>query len=87
VARQPEDPLDELGLDLLQARSYSLAQPVDEAMVVLCSAEESGNLVDLFGDEDGIPQVKKKVKEEVRRMATADWDTTVAATIMIFFIF
>jgi hypothetical protein len=56
--------VDVLRLHLLQARSYSEARPMEETTAALWSAEESGNLVDLTKDDDGMPEVKRKVKEE-----------------------
>jgi hypothetical protein len=64
TTHHPEDPTDEPGLHLLQARLYSLAEPMDETRAVLWSAQESGNFVDLANDDDGMLQVKK-VKKEV----------------------
>jgi hypothetical protein len=61
AARHPEDPTDVSGLHLLQARLYSEAQPMDEAMAILWSAQESGNLIDLSSDDDVMSKVKKEV--------------------------
>jgi hypothetical protein len=60
----PDDPADEPGLHLLQARSFNEAGPMDERTALLWSAEESGVLVDLTKDDDARPSVKKEVMEE-----------------------
>jgi hypothetical protein len=59
AARHPDDPADEPGLHLLQARSFSEAQPMDETSALLWSAEERGILVDLTKDDDAMPEVKE----------------------------
>jgi hypothetical protein len=59
VAHHPDDPADEPGLHLLQARSFSEAHPIDETSALLWSAEERGVLVDLTRDDDAMPKVKE----------------------------
>jgi hypothetical protein len=34
---------------------------MEETRVILWSAQESGNLVDLTADDDGMPEMKKEV--------------------------
>jgi hypothetical protein len=60
TTRHPDDPVDELGLHPLQARSFNEAQPMDEATALVWSAEESGVLADLTKDDDAMPSVKKE---------------------------
>jgi hypothetical protein len=60
ATRHPDDPADESGLHVLQARSFKEAQPLDERTTLVWSAEESGVLVDLTKDYDAMPQVKKE---------------------------
>jgi hypothetical protein len=64
ATRHLDDPTDESILQLLQARSSNEAQPMDETMTLVWSAEESGVLVDLTKDDAAMPQVKKEVNEE-----------------------
>jgi hypothetical protein len=60
----PDNPADEPGLHLLQARSFSEAQPMDETTALLWSAKESDNLIDFTKNDDSMLEVKKEVKEE-----------------------
>jgi hypothetical protein len=60
AARHPDDLVDEPGLHLLQARSFSEAQPMDETSALLWSTKESGVLVNLTKDNDGMPKVKEE---------------------------
>jgi hypothetical protein len=55
AARHPDDPEDEPGLHVLQARLLKEPQPMDETLALVWSAEESGVLVDLTKDDDGAP--------------------------------
>jgi hypothetical protein len=59
-ARHPDDPADEPGLHLLQARSFNEAQPLDEATAVVWSAEDSGVVVELTKDDNDLPPVKQE---------------------------
>jgi hypothetical protein len=65
AARHPNDPEDEPGLHVLQARSLEEPQPMDETSALVWSAKETDVLVDLTNDDDGAPRVKKEVKDEV----------------------
>jgi hypothetical protein len=56
--RHPDDPVDKLGLHLLQARSFNEAQPMDKATALMWSVEESGVLADVTKDDDAMPSVK-----------------------------
>jgi hypothetical protein len=60
TTHHPDDPADEPGLHLLHAMSFSKAQPLDETVTLLWSAEESDNLIDLMKDDDGMPEVKEE---------------------------
>jgi hypothetical protein len=60
ATRHPDDPADESGLHVLQARSYNEAHPLDEATMVLWSAKDSGVIVDLTKDNDILPPVKQE---------------------------
>jgi hypothetical protein len=60
AALHPDDPADEPGLHLLQARSFNEAQPLDEATAVMWSAEDSGVIVDLTKDDNDLPPVKQE---------------------------
>jgi hypothetical protein len=58
-SRHPDDPADEPGLHLLQAKSFNEAQPLDEEMAIMWSAEDSAVVVDLTKDDD-LPPVKQE---------------------------
>jgi hypothetical protein len=64
VARYPDNPTDEPGLHVLQARSFNEPQPMDETSALLWSVKESSVLVNLTKNDDAMPQVKKEVKDE-----------------------
>jgi hypothetical protein len=64
AAHHPDDPADEPSLHVLQARSLNEPQPMDKTSALVWSAEESGVLVDLTKDDDGMPLVKNEVKDE-----------------------
>jgi hypothetical protein len=65
TTRHPDDPEDEPGLHMLQARSLNEPQPMDETSTSFWSAaEQSGFLVDLTKDVYGAGQVKKEVNDE-----------------------
>jgi hypothetical protein len=51
TAYHPDDPADEPGLHLLQARSLNEPQPMDETSALVWSVEERGILVDLAKDD------------------------------------
>jgi glutamine amidotransferase PdxT len=65
TACHPHDTEDEPGLHMMQARLLKEPQPMDEISALVWSAEESGVLMNLTNDDDGAPQVKKEVKDEV----------------------
>jgi hypothetical protein len=60
AAHHPDDPADESGLYVLQARSLNEPQPMDETSTLVWSTEESGVLIDLTKDDDALPQVKEE---------------------------
>jgi hypothetical protein len=57
ATRHLDDPADEPGLHVLQARSFNEAQPTT---ALVWSAEQSGVLVDITKDDDAMPQVKEE---------------------------
>jgi hypothetical protein len=59
AARHPDDPADEPGLHLLQARSFNEAQLLNEVIAVMWSTLDSGVIVDLTKDDD-LPPVKQE---------------------------
>jgi hypothetical protein len=45
---------------LLQARSFNEAQPLNEAMAVIWSAEDNGVIINLSKDDDALPPMKRE---------------------------
>jgi hypothetical protein len=61
AARHPDDPANEPGLHVLQARSFNEAQPLDEATAVMWFTQDNGVIVDLTkDDDDDLPPVKQE---------------------------